>query len=291
MRFLGVLLATAVLLAGCGADDSERASATSDARQLLGATVDNLDGLRSATLDAKLDATAPTGRQAAVSLSGPFEAGKPGEVPRFALSAKLTAEGRTESAGVTYTGEEAFATLQGSTYAVPGVLAGQLTAGVEQALGQGGALLGVDLKRWVPDPVNAGTADVGGVQTVKLAGRADVKRVVADLNVLAGQLQTLQVPGMGGGTPKRLPADAADAVKDLTVSVYTGADDQVLRRLVVEGAVVPEADSDAKDGGRALLDLTLTKVGEEQDIAAPKDAKPFAELLAQLQAGGGVFGG
>lgn len=285
MRFVGVLLATAVLLAGCGSDGSERASATSDARQLLSATVNNLGELKSGTLDAKLNATGD-GQQVQAALRGPFEAGKQGEAPRFALSADVTAEGRTESAGVTYTGEAAYATLKGTTYEVPSLIAGQLTAGLEEALGNGGPLLAIDLKRWVPNPTNEGTADVAGVQTVKLTGAADVQRVVSDINLLAGQLQTLQVPGTSGKVPKALPDGAADQVKDLTVTVYTGAEDQILRRLVVEGTVVPDADTDAKDGGRALLDLTLSAVGEDQKIEAPKDAKPFAELLAQLKAGG-----
>jgi hypothetical protein len=275
MRFLGVLLATALLAAGCGSDEMERASATSDARQLLSATVDNFADLRSATLDAKVDASSGS-QQGAVKLHGPFEVGEKGDTPRFALSAELTAEGRTESAGVTSTGDAAFATLKGTTYEVPSLIAGQLTAGVEQALAQGGPLIGIDLKRWVPNPTNAGTADVGGTETVKLTGEADVARVIADVNLLTGQLQNLQVPGMSGKVPGKIPADAADQVKDLKVTVFTGADDQVLRRLVVEGSA-------ATGGATALLDLTLTKVGEEQTIEAPKDAKPFTELLGQFQ--------
>jgi len=284
MRFLGVLLATALVLAGCGADGSERASATSDARQLFSATVNNLGELKSATLDAKLDAAAE-GRQTQVSLRGPFQSGKQGETPRFALSADITADGRTESAGLTWTGDAAYATLKGSSYEVPSLLAGQLTAGLEQALGEGGGPLAtIDLKRWVPNPVNAGTADVGGVPTVKLTGPADVKRVITDVNLLTGQLSTLQgVPGVGGKVPDKIPAEAADEVKALTVTVFTGAEDQVLRRLVVEGTGTDNA-------AHVLLDLTLTKVGEDQQIEAPKNVKPFAELLGQFKQGG-LLGG
>ena len=83
---------------------------------------------------------------------------------------------------------------------------------------------------------------------------------------------------MSGKVPSKIPADAADQVKDVKVTVYTGAEDQVLRRLVVEGSA-------ATGGATALLDLTLTKVGEEQQIEAPKDAKPFTELLGQFQGG------
>jgi len=283
MRFLGVLLATAVLLAGCGTDESERASATSDARELLSATVHNLPQLRSATLDANVSSSdGPS-----VKLHGPFQVGEKGETPKFALSAELTADGKTQTAGATFTGDNAYATLDGTSYEVPSLIAGQLTAGVEQTLAQGGPLIGIDLARWVPNPTNAGTETVAGVETIKLTGQADVKRVIADVNLLAGQLQTLQVPGLGGGgNTGRLPTDLEDQVKDLTVTVYTGAEDQQLRRLVVNGVVTPDADTDAKDGGTVLLDLTLSKVGEDQAITAPKGAKPFTELLPQLGLGG-----
>src|SRR5262245_25822653 len=110
MRLVGVLLATAVLLVGCGTDESERASATSDARQLLSATVNNLASLKSATVDAKLEGSAAGQPATNVAVRGPFQAGKEGEAPRFALSADITAEGRTESAGVVWTGESAYAT-------------------------------------------------------------------------------------------------------------------------------------------------------------------------------------
>ena len=102
------------------------------------------------------------------------------------------------------------------------------------------------------------------METVKLTGDADVARVIADVNLLAGQLQTLQVPGMSGKVPGKIPADAADQVKDLKVTVYTGADDQILRRLVVEGSA-------ATGGATALLDLTLTKVGEDQTDRGPAE--------------------
>ena len=195
----------------------------------------------------------------------------------------MTAEGRTESAGVTWTGEQAFATLKGTTYEVPALIAGQLTAGVEQALGKGGPLSASTSSagcRTRPTPARPTSA---AWRRSSSPARPTCARVIADVNLLAGQLQTLQVPGMSGKLPQEIPADAADQVKDLTVTVYTGAEDQVLRRLVVEGVIAPDADTDGKDAGRALLDLTLTKVGEDQQIEAPENVKPFAELLSQFQ--------
>ena len=189
----------------------------------------------------------------------------------------MRAEGQTQAAGVTWTGEKAFATLDGKTYAVPSLLVGQLAAGVEQAFGKGGPMIGIDLKRWVPNPVNAGTAQVGGVETVKLTGEADVKRVLADVEpadrAAAAAAGARDEPERTGEA--RAGAGRRGQVADRTV--YTGAEDQILRRLVVDG--------DAKSSGAGLLDLTLTKVGEDQQIAAPNDARPFNELLETFRTG------
>jgi hypothetical protein len=284
MRFVGVLVATALLLAGCGSDGLERASATSDARQLLSATVNNLPQLKSATVEAKLSA-AQGGESTSIVVRGPFEAGEKGKLPRLALNAEVKAPGVTETGGVTLTGDGVFVTLKGTSYEVPSLLTGQLEAGLQEQLGKGGTPFNIDVKRWVPNPTNAGLADVGGVETVKLTGAADVKRIATDLNLLAGQVQA--IPGAQQFAPGKIePEKLAEQVKDLTVTVYTGAEDHQLRRLVVEGKVV----GDAGESGDVLADITLTKVGEDQQIEAPKNVKPFSELMNQFGAGAGFFG-
>jgi hypothetical protein len=76
------------------------------------------------------------------------------------------------------------------------------------------------------------------------------------------------------------------AVENPRVEIYTGKDDQVLRRMVVDLGV-----DDQRSGTRATvaLDVSITDLNEDQDIAEPADAKPFSELLGQL--GGLGLGG
>jgi hypothetical protein len=59
------------------------------------------------------------------------------------------------------------------------------------------------------------------------------------------------------------------------VDVYTGAADQQLRRLVVSATA---------DGHPVVVDLTLSKVGADVSIDAPKNARPFSELTGKLGA-------
>ena len=107
--------------------------------------------------------------------------------------------------------------------------------------------------------------------------------MLADLDTLVARAGALSLPGMGAGMPRLGGQDraaAAAAMKTMTISLYTGADDRILRRLVVNGAV---------ENHPVALDVTFTDVGKDQTIAAPADAKPFSELLKLFDAAG--FGG
>ena len=78
-----------------------------------------------------------------------------------------------------------------------------------------------------------------------------------------------------------------DAVKDPKVEIYTGKDDSILRRLVVNLGI---EDAGAARAARSRFDVSITDLNEDQDIAEPSDAKPFNELLGQL-GGLGALGG
>jgi hypothetical protein len=244
MRLLvGFVAAVAMVITGCGADAPERVGANTDASAVLRSTFTNLQTLKSATVDLKV-----TSRGETATATGAFERTDAKALPAFSF--RGSARGR--SAGAVWTGRDAFATLNGRSYTVPSLLVKQLEAGLSSQ-----ATPLPDVSKWVRSPVNAGTADVGGVPTVKITGKADIAQVQADLERFGAPLRML-------GTVPTLPAGA-----DASIEVYTGAADSQLRRLVVR----------AKDG---VVNLTLTKVGEEQTIAAPRNPRPFSELQRKL---------
>jgi hypothetical protein len=282
-RLVVPLLAAAVLaVASCGADEQERASASTDATALLRDTYGNLGELRSGNLDLSLRG----GDSGQLHLRGPFAADEEGRMPKFALNATLRAEGQSVEAGATWTGDKGYVALQGTPYEVSPLLMGQVVAGYEESLkDSGGAFLlgGIDVTKWVRDPRNEGSARIGDVDTIKISGSADTARVLADLDTLVARAGTLSLPGMGAGMPKlggQDRAEAAEAMKTMRISLYTGAEDRILRRLQVSGTV---------DKRPVALDVTFTDVGSDQTIAAPADAKPFSELLKLFDAAG--FGG
>jgi hypothetical protein len=252
LRKLAPILAlTALLAAGCGAD-FERASAQSDARTLLAETADATRELRSASVDLRAAA------HGSVHVTGAFEVQEEGRLPKFTLTAKH----RGETAGATWTGEKGFVTLDGTTYEVAGLLTGQIEASYEEAFKR--RALMPDVSRWLSDPRNEGTVEVGGEETVKVTGSADADRVLADVEPLIAQAKSLR---FGDGLKRER---ASESIGSLDVAVYTGVSDRILRRLVVTGDDV-------------RFDLTLSRVGSDQQIEAPDSARPFSELLERVR--------
>jgi hypothetical protein len=298
-----VPLVAALLLASCGgsdpqqADPAQRASASSDSGQLLRTTFANVSKMTSATVDLKLQIEPRASGDGPVTahLAGPFATQGPNKLPRFAFTAELASGGQTFNAGATYDGKKAYIGLMGTPYVVSDLVTRQFVAGYEQSLksrqnAKGGLVLGslgIDFTKWLPGAKNEGETQVGDAKTIKISGKADVKQVIADLEKITEKASALNVPGTGGRIPQKLTAEqkaaAEKAIKSLTVDVYTGAEDSILRRLVVNADL---QDAASKIDAGVLLDLTFTKVGQEQTITAPSNPKPFTELLKAVDAAG-----
>jgi hypothetical protein len=303
LRFIVPLVAT-LALAACGGSDkegdpAERASSGSDVSSLLRSTFGNLDKMKSATVDLKVRIE-PRGAAASqgpvtANLSGPFVSQGANRLPKFAFKAQLQSGGQSFDAGASYDGAKAYVTLMGTPYEVSDLVTKQFVAGYEQSLksrkpAQGGLVLGslgIDFTKWLPDATNEGEAQVGDAKTIKIAGKADVKQVIADLDKITQKAAALNVPGTGGRVPQKLTpqqkAAAEAAIKNLTVEVYTGVEDRILRRLKVTADL---KDTASKIDAAVLLDLTFTKVAQEQTITAPSNPKPFSELLKAIDAAG-----
>src|SRR4051794_38712145 len=300
-----VPLVAVLLLASCGGESSkqpdpaQRASASSDVNTLLASTFSNLGKMRSATVDLKVQIE-PRGAKAAdgpvtAHLSGPFESQGANKLPKFAFTADLQSGGQRFDAGASWDGSKAYVNLMGTPYVVSDLVTRQFVAGYEQALktrkpASGGLVLGalgIDFTKWLPNATNEGETQVGDAKTIKISGQADVKQVIADLEKVTEKASALNVPGTGGRIPQKLTpgqkAAAEAAIKNLTVDVYTGVDDSILRRLTVNADL---QDAASKVDAGVLLDVTFTKVGQEQTITAPSNPKPFTELLKAVDAAG-----
>jgi len=295
---LVVLVLSLGLVAGCGGGDDKgsEADASTDATQLLKDTFSGDKEIKSGKLDIK--AEAGSGAQTlSASLTGPFQSKGAGKVPELDLDATLDAGGQNFKAGVTTTADKAFVNYQGTDYEIPAAIYKGLQTQYEQQAKQAGgeqqslASLGVDPSKWLTNAKNAGEAKVGDTDTIKITGDVDVPKLLDDVNGALAKIRAL-----GGSQAANIPdqlsekdkQQATEAIKDLNVEVYTGADDKIMRRLVITMKLQPPGESDSAD---VKLDMQFLDLNEDQEINTPDNAKPFSELAQKLQSlglGGGL---
>ena len=307
-RLLLTLLAAliAAVLVGCGGgDEGSDTSADEDTSvdQVLEDTFSGEKKVDSGKLDLaiKLDVQGGDSQvqgPISLSLSGPFQTQGKGKLPKFDMDAAFEGAGQSFKAGVTSTGDKAFVNFQGTEYAVSGQVFQQFKAGYEQAQKQSAdkgnqqslATLGIDPRRWLTDPKNEGEAKVGDTDTIKITGGVDINKLLDDVNTALDKARGLGVQG-SDQLPEKLTdqqkQEAADAIKDLKVEIYTGKEDTTLRRMVVNTTV--EAP-DNGGTGTLSLDFQLLDLNEGQEISAPSNPKPFTELMTQIQALGAQLG-
>jgi hypothetical protein len=294
---LSLLAALALAVAACGGSDEgggEEASADTDVNKLLTQTFTGSKKVESGNLDLKLQIEAKGGDASQlqgpvrIALAGPFQAQGGGKLPKFKLDASLEGAGQSIKAGATSTGEKGYLSFQGTDYAVDDQVFQQFKAGYEEAQKKGSeqnqsfASLGMDPRKWLTDPKNEGEAKVGDDDTIKITGGVDVAKLLDDVNTALEKASSLGLDSTGE-VPQKLTDEqrrqVLDAVKDPRVEIYTGKDDQILRRMVVNLGI---EDSASSTSGTVAFDISITDLNEDQDIAEPADAKPFRELLGQF---------
>ena len=302
LRLALLPLLLALVVAACGGSDDEQAPSSTDVNELLTQTFTGSKEIKSGELDLAIELKTSGGEdeQVSVALKGPFQSGDDGELPQFDLEASFAGAGQSLNAGATSTGDEGFLSFQGTDYVLSDQVFRQFKAGFEEAQkqetdeNQSFASLGMDPRKWLTDPKIDGDAKVGDDDTTKISGGIDVGKLLDDVNNALGKVSSLGL-GNTGQVPEKLTEDqkrqVIAAVKDPGVEIYTGKDDQILRRLVVNLGV---DEKQSATSGTVAFDLSITDLNEDQDVTEPTNAKPFDELLGQLGGlglGGAALGG
>jgi hypothetical protein len=304
MRRWPLLLLALLLLvpgvAACGGDDDVDVDKV--LQETFGADKDIKSGRLD--LDLRLDARGLASLQGPVRvrLAGPFASSGADQLPRFALEATLDAGGQSIRAGATATADKGFLSFQGQSYVLSDELFKQFRDGyAEEAKKSQGddkgisfKTLGIDPRRWLTDPQYEGKDDVGGAESLHIRSGIDVPRLLEDVNRILGRAE--QIEG-AAEQARELTAEErkqiSDAIKDAKLDLWTGEDDKILRRLVVELEFdVPEQarqQANGLTGGTLRFQLGLGGINEDVRIEAPANAKPFEDLLATL--GGGTQSG
>ena len=303
-RLGAVLLVPAAVaamgLSACGGSDSDKS-----AQQLLdtafGKAVESADVALDAQL--KLNGGSSATGPVRVRAEGPYR-DKKGKLPAvdFDLSVSTGGGGQQISTGFLSTGDRAFVKFQDAYYEQPKAQVDEANRSLSSRENKQGSLkaLGLDPRTWLVGAKKQGDEEVAGVQTTHVTGRLDVTNLMTDFNKLL-QRGGGTLGGTGTAKPKPLSeADikqVADVVKDPSFDVYVGKEDDVIRR--VAGKLdfnVPEKNRSqlgGLQGGSLDFSIELSKVGGDQRIEAPTNARPLSDLTKSLGSGalGGLGGG
>jgi hypothetical protein len=250
--WLGAALLAVAVACGGGGDGGARGALRETAR--------NLDGIRSARMDLRMQAESAGGKApVGFALSGPFALPEKQGLPVAEMTLTELRGAHESTVEFVSTGQEAYVVRDGR--------ATKLSGGVSVG-GEGGGLGTLRIDSWLRDPVmhEDGDRDV-------IASRLDVVRALDDLGRLGERLGTAFLAGLRplDGTSKKA---LENAVEDSSITVWTGRDDRVLRRLEIE--VVLGASGDVPAGLRSLVPVTLALTLELDDVNQPVRVEPPA---------------
>lgn len=289
-----VLTALAAVLAACGSGGSDSPQSVVDEATLQGIESGKLD------LAVKADIQGKKGGNLDLSLSGPFQSEEEAETPdldlAFSVNGKIDGEAIDRDGGLTLLGNKAFVGYEGTEYEVDPTTFNFVKSLVKDQGGKGKSGEGsacqevagdFELKNFVENLKDEGSADVGGTETTKVS---------ADLNgsgALEAFTELVEDPACSaqlkaaGPLPSTAELEEAKgtikhSLKSAHVELYVG-DDHIVRRVTARATIEPPADSKYSAERVDLdIDLTLTGVNEEQAISAPDQTKPLSDLFLKL---------
>ncbi len=298
-------LTVALPLVACGGgDDADKVL-----KETFGANKRVASGKLDLSLRLKAEGARNLGGPITVKLTGPFQTQGDRQLPKFDFDLTLAASGQNFRAGAVSTGNAGFLKFQGQAYSVPERVFAQFKQGYERSQAQREgtprnqslSALGINPLNWLEDPQDEGEEDVAGVETIHISSRVDVPRLLEDVNRLLSRARG-QLGGQGGQLPSQLTPQQRkavdDAIQDVSFDVYSGKDDETLRRMTIGLKFeVPEGQrrsAQGLTGGELTFDMVIADLNETQRVDPPANARPFDELtqavrgaLGALGAGGG----
>jgi hypothetical protein len=265
-----------------------------------------LQGIESADVDLSLNVNAKGGEggNVKVSLSGPFQSEGGEELPQLDMTAKangsLNGEDIDFDGGLTLLPNTAYVRYEGVEYAVDPTTFSFVQSTFKKAQEEGGGggqtpelsacqdtIGNLKVADFIDNVKDEGSVDVGGTATTKVSGDLNVSGALDSAFEFIEDPDCASQLGATGSLPSSDELDEArsevkGAVKTAKIELYVG-DDNIVRRVVAKLKIEPSKDSGGGPRSVAIdLDLTLTGVNEDQEIAAPTSAKPLSKLFLKL---------
>lgn len=293
-------LALAAFVSACGGGGS---SNDKSATQLLNTAFHT--PIKSANIDfnLQLQVNGVSSLSAPISFkfAGPYSSNGPGKLPSLDFDANIVGGGQSVPFGFTSTGDDFFVKVRGQAYDVGKQTVAKLNQQLAQKKKTSGqktslSALGIHPSSWLSGAKNEGDATVGNTKVTHISADLDVGKVLDDLNQL---VQTAPTSSLSGGAkPPKLTqqqkAEVEQVLKNPHIDVYVAKGDNTIRRLATSLVLTVPKDQQSKvggaTGGTLQLSIEFTNVGQAQQISAPANAKPIADLAGQLNALGGTLG-
>lgn len=269
-----VVVCGALALAGCGGADRS-------ASELIQQTFGSDRPVDSGRLSVGLQTDLKDSGAIDLKVSARFAQGGEGQLPKFDGTLALVTDSGSLEAGAISTGDRGYLVVAGQPYEVSAADWKRFTKGyaesereTDEDLARQPTLgsLGIHPEDWLVDPEKDGEREVGGVETIHLTAGVDVAKMLDDVVKIAER------NGVGESFGAKDAEQLEGAVRAASVEVDTGKDDERLRRLVVHLELTT---------GTVDLSLEYADLGEPQQIAAPRGARPISELTEALSAAGG----
>lgn len=255
-----------------------RGGGSDDARAVVARGLAADGDLKTAQVNLKLglSGSAAAGNEPVLlEFVGPYAAGD-AKTARFRFAIKVNGTGDEPVATLTGVDGRTYVTVGKQPYVLDAAALDDLKDEDSKA-GEGLSLdaLGVDPESWLADPDIVGDERWDGEQVTHVRSKVDVQRMTADLKKVVGRAEgsdkVSDEAKAAASTLGSIERDISSATMDVWVAEGKGA----MRRIQV--------DVQLKDG-RLALDLALSKIDEPVKIAAPKNARPFDELLSVFAA-------
>lgn len=274
MKRMAAAAAVMVLLAGCG----------SDAKDVVTQTADNLESLRSGLLELRVSATSAPGdeeiAEAGFELIGSFQLPEEGELPVADLEYTDLGADEPSTQGFISTGDQVFIEVEGQAYELPEEQTQTLRGGGGD---EEGIFAGAAVDEWLIDPELTEGESLEGAEVDRVSGELDVVAALNDLFAIAQRFGAgAEFTTIDGDEAERLE----NAVQSSHMEVVSGAEDRLLRRLLIEVELALDEEQRLAEvlgplaGAGFRVDMSISEPNQPVEVEAPSDPLPVEELPA-----------
>jgi hypothetical protein len=314
IALVAIMLALALVVAGCGSKSSNSGNGGSSTAALTGNDIaakstEAMKAVKSVTVGfdltanvavdaAKADAQTKALAGAPITVSGTLKGGGEGKDAKVDATVKLIAGKENLDAGIKVDGTNGWIGLMGKWYALP---AGSLSQVAPSATPGSSAsaditaqlkTLGIDVNTLISGRDLVGVEQLDGTSVYHVTDKVDVAALSTTLSTLIQSASALG-GAVGASTSPTTAQDAAaaakalqTALKNVTIDTWYEKDNFYMRKIVVKATLDLTTDPQAATTGIKTVDVNATITMGDFDapvtVTPPAKTLPFEQLMQGL---------